>query len=562
MADLPNSTAEVEPVTAMDQEGSADALKKLQLVATKIEAKFYKEVHALECKYAEQYADLNSKRKEIVTGAHEPTEEECDFVSDKEEEEEEEMKLSKDLKEKAVVDAGSGDGKKDEVNPGVPAFWFVVFRNAEMLSEMVMAHDDGLLMKCQDIKVVLDEDPMGFTLEFYFEKNKWINNSVLTKRYEMSCDPDPDDPFAFAGPEIIKCTGCKIDWKPGMNLTQRTVHKKQKHKTGGATRTVTKQVNRDSFFNFFNPPQPNEDGEVDEDVQALLLADFEIGHFLRERVIPRAVLYYTGEALEEDEDEDDLEELGEEEDDDDEDDDDEGESATGGVSAGMTQAGDVKESSEMSGQKRRTRSGREGGEVKVGMSRASIALNNLLKQVLHSRSSAAKTESIEVQSNDDEDEVSIASSSSSENDDSTDSSYVTISTKFVPNAVLPVGTKRLVMYDVDDTESEESLELKISQPQNIMNAALCPKSLEAVENPRPSLRERLNLGFFPFFLFPQHGTPAEPNRRIGASKITPEISSNVNPSDTPSPPPIAEGKELLNLFEFGWLLCVLLDSIV
>ncbi len=40
--------------------------------------------------------------------------------------------------------------------------------------------------------------------------------------------------------------------------------------------------------------------EADEDTEALLAADFEIGHFIRERIVPRAVLYFTGEALEDD----------------------------------------------------------------------------------------------------------------------------------------------------------------------------------------------------------------------------------------------------------------------
>jgi len=44
----------------------------------------------------------------------------------------------------------------------------------------------------------------------------------------------------------------------------------------------------------------------DEETEALLTADFEIGHFLRESIIPRAVLYFTGEALEDDDDDDDV----------------------------------------------------------------------------------------------------------------------------------------------------------------------------------------------------------------------------------------------------------------
>ena len=54
--------------------------------------------------------------------------------------------------------------------------------------------------------------------------------------------------------------------------------------------------------------------EVDDDTRALLTADFEIGHYIRESIIPRAVLYFTGEALMDDEfDEEEEEEDGDEE---------------------------------------------------------------------------------------------------------------------------------------------------------------------------------------------------------------------------------------------------------
>lgn len=39
----------------------------------------------------------------------------------------------------------------------------------------------------------------------------------------------------------------------------------------------------------------------DEDSEFTIATDFEIGHFFRERIVPRAVLYFTGEALEDDE---------------------------------------------------------------------------------------------------------------------------------------------------------------------------------------------------------------------------------------------------------------------
>jgi len=53
---------------------------------------------------------------------------------------------------------------------------------------------------------------------------------------------------------------------------------------------------------------------VEEDIRALLTADFEIGHYIRESIIPRAVLYFTGEALLDDEYDEEEEEEGEEED--------------------------------------------------------------------------------------------------------------------------------------------------------------------------------------------------------------------------------------------------------
>lgn len=40
-------------------------------------------------------------------------------------------------------------------------------------------------------------------------------------------------------------------------------------------------------------PEDSE-ADMDDDTQALLTSDFELGHYIRERIVPRAVLYYTG----------------------------------------------------------------------------------------------------------------------------------------------------------------------------------------------------------------------------------------------------------------------------
>ncbi|XP_013414380.1 nucleosome assembly protein 1-like 1 isoform X2 [Lingula anatina] len=310
------------------------SLKKLQFEMLQIESKFYEEVHELECKYAAQYAPLSERRRDIVSGTLEPTDSDCDWPSDAEEDDElatksspKKRRLEEDeLKQKAKIveltpegEEKTDDGEKEEENPsGIPGFWLTIFKNVDMLSDMVQEHDEAILQHLNDIKVKftpMDSGPMGFTLEFHFEPNEFFNNSVLTKHYIMRSEPNREDLSSFEGPEIIKCTGCTIDWKKGKNVTIKQIKKKQKHKGRGTTRMVTKTVQNDSFFNFFNPPQvPEGDGEEeegDEDTEALLAADFEIGHFIRERVVPRAVLYFTGEALEEDEFEDEGEEEGE-----------------------------------------------------------------------------------------------------------------------------------------------------------------------------------------------------------------------------------------------------------
>uniref|UniRef100_A0A8B9PC12 Nucleosome assembly protein 1 like 1 n=1 Tax=Apteryx owenii TaxID=8824 RepID=A0A8B9PC12_APTOW len=258
-----------------------NALKNLQVQCAQIEAKFYEEVHELERKYAALYQPLFDKEE---------------------------------MKEKAKLEEEKKDEEKEDPK-GIPEFWLTVFKNVDLLSDMVQEHDEPILKHLKDIKVKFSEvgQPMSFTLEFHFEPNDYFTNEVLTKTYRMRSEPDDSDPFSFDGPEIMGCTGCQIDWKKGKNVTLKTIKKKQKHKGRGTVRTVTKTVSNDSFFNFFSPPEVPESGDLDDDAEAILAADFEIGHFLRERIVPRSVLYFTGEAIEDDDD--DYDEEGEEADD-------------------------------------------------------------------------------------------------------------------------------------------------------------------------------------------------------------------------------------------------------
>ena len=79
-----------------------------------------------------------------------------------------------------------------------------------------------------------------------------------------------------------------------------------------------------SFFNFFNPPkapkeeEEDEDDDVSSDIEERLELDYQLGEDIKEKLIPRAIDWFTGEALQYEE-LDDMEEGDYEDDDDDED---------------------------------------------------------------------------------------------------------------------------------------------------------------------------------------------------------------------------------------------------
>lgn len=87
------------------------------------------------------------------------------------------------------------------------------------------------------------------------------------------------------------------------------------------TRVVRKTVPCESFFNFFNPPKaPTEEDEGNTEIEERLELDYQLGEDIKEKLIPRAVDWFTGEALQYEQGIDDFDE-GDFEDEDDEEDD-------------------------------------------------------------------------------------------------------------------------------------------------------------------------------------------------------------------------------------------------
>lgn len=87
---------------------------------------------------------------------------------------------------------------------------------------------------------------------------------------------------------------------------------------------MKKTVPTESFFNFFSPPKAptdDDDDDAESDIEERLELDYQLGEDIKEKLIPRAIDWFTGEALAFEElSDDDLEGGFDDEDDDDEDD--------------------------------------------------------------------------------------------------------------------------------------------------------------------------------------------------------------------------------------------------
>jgi len=248
------------------------------------------------------------------------------------------------------VEEEKKEGDVVEKAVGIPEFWLQVLKNSDVVSELIKEQDEDVLKHLIDVRITMQNEgeQRGFTIEFEFTSNEYFTNTILTKSYELRTGPDEHEPLSYEGPEIVKSKGCEIQWNKGKNVTLKMVKKRQKHKNRGTIRVVTKEVQTDSFFNFFSPPTVPEgpDAELeDNEEMSLLAADFEIGHMLRDSIVPKAVLYYTGEVGDDDDgdyDEDDEDEDDDEDDDDDDQDEDEEEghgAARGGGAGGAGKHG-------------------------------------------------------------------------------------------------------------------------------------------------------------------------------------------------------------------------------
>ncbi|KAH9167923.1 NAP-domain-containing protein [Lactarius sanguifluus] len=279
------------------------ALIGVQVKQNELQNQYKRECLELEKKYLELTKPLYERRRALIYTAAVPTPEE--------------------------LDAGAAQAAKDnpEENPflvppstapaAVPDFWLTVLRNHVGLSELITDRDAAALKYLNDLRIEYlpsSEPKPGFKLIFEFASNEFFENEKLEKTYVYREEVGYSGDFVYD-----RAIGTEIKWKDEKDLTKEFEIKKQRNKNTNRTRLVRKAHPTESFFNFFSPPvapseEAIEEGDIGEEeldeLEEKLEIDYQIGEDIKEKIIPRAVDYFTGKALEYDmlsDDEDDYE---------------------------------------------------------------------------------------------------------------------------------------------------------------------------------------------------------------------------------------------------------------
>ncbi|KAI3957484.1 hypothetical protein MKW92_009325 [Papaver armeniacum] len=95
-----------------------------------------------------------------------------------------------------------------EVEKGVPDFWLNAMKTTDVLREEIKEHDEDSLKYLKDIKwcKIEEGESKGFKLEFLFDTNPYLSNTVLTKTYHLFDDVETI---------VEKVVGTEIEWESG-----------------------------------------------------------------------------------------------------------------------------------------------------------------------------------------------------------------------------------------------------------------------------------------------------------------------------------------------------------
>jgi len=274
-----------------------------------LDKEFKKELQALEEKFEKLINPLYDRRRDIVQGVSEPTDEEMKealSAETKEAKPEEKGEAKKEEKKEEKKD-------KDQENAkGIPGFWMEAFRHHDDFGETITKKDEAALKHLIDVRwtaVPNSEEKKwsssSFVLEFEFAENPHFTNKVLSKTFFLLEDEQ------FGETIFDHLEASPIEWKAGKNLTVKMVPQQVEPKRGGRRggkgrggkaqggKTVMVEEATESFFHFFsdNPLLGVEDDEEidDSELQAIFENEYELGCIVKEQIISSAVLWFTGE---------------------------------------------------------------------------------------------------------------------------------------------------------------------------------------------------------------------------------------------------------------------------
>lgn len=270
-----------------------------------------------------------------------------DLINGKEDPKLEDMQLGKSLiEEQDEEDAEEDDEEIVETGlkyEGIDSFWLTCLSNLKASSATITDRDSEVLSYLTNIKLdylplkkAEEQDIFGYALIFEFAENPFFSNEKLIKTYFYANDTDYEGGLVYRESRLLQ----PIDWKSDeMNVTVEVSVKKQKSKKTGKVRSLKELLDVESFFSFFAPPDLSVLDEIEDDDEAYemqlafeeqLGLDYAIAEEIKSDLIPRAIDWFTGEALqykddseEEDDDDDDDDEYTDEDDDEEDDEDEE-----------------------------------------------------------------------------------------------------------------------------------------------------------------------------------------------------------------------------------------------
>jgi len=246
----------------------AVALNNILLQKKALDSELEKAIQELTIKYEKLGEPLVQKSNQIIMGESLPSDADL-----------ENLELYMSAEEKS--------GLKMESEP-IKNYWATALKNCDMIAQDITEKDAEILnfltkVECKSL------DNGNYTLYFHFADNEFFTNKLLTKNFVMKEAENP-----------TKSEGTEIEWNEGKNVTKKTVKKKQKNKKNGQQRVVTKEVDDESFFNFFksisvdNEDLDDLDDEEADYNQERMDIDYDISQVLMDEVIPYSLEYYLG----------------------------------------------------------------------------------------------------------------------------------------------------------------------------------------------------------------------------------------------------------------------------